>query len=77
MHRKVHVHVYVLYMQTNKGGIPGREEGTNEATEPRVYNETGRRGEYGLKSMYDAFTTYLNVRTLSGSSRNSNGPSST
>ena len=77
MHRKVHVHVHLLYMQTNKGGIPGREEGTNEATEPIVYYNTGERGEHGLESMYKAFLTYLDVPTLPGSSRGSNGPSST
>ena len=63
-------------MQTSEGDIPGREEATNEAAEPRVCNNASEQGEYRLKSMYEAFTTYLNVRALSGSPHDSNGPSS-
>ena len=63
-------------MQTSEEDIPGREEATNKAAEPRVCNNASEQGEYRLKSMYEAFTTYLNVRALSGSPRDSNGPSS-
>ena len=64
-------------MQTSKGDSPGREKAANEATEPIVYYNTGERGEHGFESMYKAFPTDLDVPTLPGSSRDSNGPSST